>query len=300
MSNYRRSKAIKLSQVVKVDENGLIPFPLPKERFYVQVPEIATLSSMEIAMMDKNNYTGYNNYNGYASPAGYTPANYSFGSNITYTNNFRQQDQQQYMEIDHNRLIVVYWNLSQMLDAYQNGYKIKFINHKTSYELYLLIEQYFDKIDEIRHLGDEALYAFDPRLSLLDEFNKCVFGNNTSFIKNKRAAIVRDARKEICRRLGITPIPTVNTGVIRYTPVKNTEEVEPSVMTPTAFRKRKKRSIVVNATPDPNGRSAFEPQFYSTPVVDFSKIKHQTRYVDPEERRLNREHLDAKKQLEGR
>lgn len=298
MATYRRQNSIKLKDVVETTKDGKIPFKLPSEKFYVQVPAIATINPLELALQEQiraqNNYRTYNQQR------------FAIDMGQTYSSNIRTRQQSYDNEYNYNNLVVVYWDLGNMLDAYQNGYRISFINHKTSYELYYLIEKYFDLIDQIRSQGQEDLYEFDPRLSLLDEFNRSIFTNNTSFIKNKRASIVKDARKNILQSLGVNI--NVNTTLTnmdgpKYTPIKNPEYEHngETGMTPSDLRakRRGRQAIVMNATPDKDGRSPFTPHFYDAPVVDFTKIAYSRRYSDPEERRIAKEHLDAKRQLEG-
>jgi len=74
-----------------------------------------------------------------------------------------------------NKMILVKWTISEMLDAYINGYRVTLENRADVIKITEAIDEYFETVNNILDVGDGRKYNFDERLEALDGFNKSIY-----------------------------------------------------------------------------------------------------------------------------
>ena len=77
-----------------------------------------------------------------------------------------------------NKMILVKWTISEMLDAYINGYRVSLENRSDVIKITEAIDEYFETVNNILDVGDGRKYNFDERLEALDGFNKSIYTLN--------------------------------------------------------------------------------------------------------------------------
>lgn len=131
--------------------------PLPKDLFWLEVPQIATYSSYELENI--------------GMPAeGYLDKLHN--PNV-------------------NKRTLVRWDLDTILDCYRNGYSISFTDKNDIVRLVDLIDDYFDKVNKAINSKDRDMYAYDERLEDLDRLASSIYSNNKGRILIDRQDVIK-------------------------------------------------------------------------------------------------------------
>lgn len=189
-----------------------------------------------------------------------------------------------------NKMILVKWTISEMLDAYISGYRIVLENRNDITSITDKIDEYFEAVNRIITSTSGYGVKFDERLEMLDNFNRSIYTNNYGKIAAKRAEIIKKASMEsLAPGLifeDIVPIRTNNSlpkdGPINKYTVSNAAVELPKVPT----------------TPFDTAVNPLAPVYSQEPVIEFNR-EYESRYIDPTERRLHNEYLRAKEKVKG-
>lgn len=180
-----------------------------------------------------------------------------------------------------NKMILVKWTISEMLDAYINGYRVSLENRSDVIKITEAIDEYFETVNNILDVGDGRKYNFDERLEALDGFNKSIYTLNYGTIAARRAEIIKKASLQdmapnvVFQELRQIPIIQRTDGLPENTPINKYSD---------------------RAKADVNVTNPLAPVYEQEPVFDFSR-NYESRFRDPNERRLAAEYELAKRKL---
>lgn len=185
-------------------------------------------------------------------------------------------------------MVMVKWDISNMVDGFINGYRFVFYNKNDIHTIHDQIEEYFRKVNDALNSGNLEAYEFDSRLEDIDAFNRALFEQN----KGKIIA----SRKEIIERAKLSTLfpdlifqENIMRDMINVNKFSQEQKVYDAYDTlPT----KTKINLVDNNNP-------LAPVFSQEPVIDLNP-KYVSKYVSPEERRLTEEYERAKMKLKNK
>ena len=229
-----------------VNKNTKLELELPSTSYFCYVPQISVYTEEELAMYGVRN-------EGYVDDL---------------------------QEGNLNKLILVKWRLTDMLNAYISGYRIMLEKKSDVIKLTEEIDEYFEKVNNILDVGDGSRYEFDDRLEALDSFNRSIYNNNFGVISARREEIIRKASLQ-----DINHIPNIQPTY----DANGNEQV---------INKYNSRNTNIS-TPLVNTTNPLAPIYAQEPVIEFNR-NYSPRFRDPMERKLELEYMRAKQQLENK
>lgn len=180
-----------------------------------------------------------------------------------------------------NKMILVKWTISEMLDAYINGYRVSLENRSDVIKITEAIDEYFEQVNNILDVGDGRKYNFDERLEALDGFNRSIYTLNYGTIAARREEIIKKASlKDMA--------PNVVFQELRQIPIIERKDGLPDNV---PINKYSDRSVTQPVVGNP-----LAPVYEQEPTFDFSR-NYETRFRDPNERRIAAEYEKAKNKL---
>lgn len=238
-----------------VNKNTKLELELPSTSYFCYVPQIAVYTEAELAMYGVRK-------EGYVDDL---------------------------QEGNLNKLILVKWRLTDMLNAYISGYRIMLEKKSDVVKLTEEIDEYFEKVNNILEVGDGRRYEFDDRLEALDNFNKSIYNNNFGTISARREEIIRKASlQDMAPSVllqEITKIPTLQ-------PVYDANGKEQVINKYNSRNTTISKPLVQESNP-------LAPIYAQEPTIEFNK-NYESRFRDPNERRLELEYMRAKQKLENK
>lgn len=126
--------------------------PLPRKLFKVRVPVIATYSDEELELL--------------GIPMSVVTEGSGEDINVRYDkNSFRE-------------LVTVSLPLTKIIDIYCNGMRIQVVDHKDTFEIYRLLENYIAGIESTPHMLNMENRVLDKRLENIKQFAQDIYGMN--------------------------------------------------------------------------------------------------------------------------
>lgn len=180
-----------------------------------------------------------------------------------------------------NKMILVKWSISEMLDAYINGYRVTLENRADVIKITEAIDEYFETVNNILDVGDGRKYNFDERLEALDGFNKSIYTLNYGTIAARREEIIKKASlKDMA--------PNVVFQELRQIPILERKDGLPDNAPVNKYSDR--------AVAQPVASNPLAPVYEQEPTFNFNR-NYESRFRDPNERRLAAEYEIAKRKL---
>ena len=238
-----------------VNKNTKLELELPSASYFCYVPQISVYTEEELAMYGVRN-------EGYVDDL---------------------------QEGNLNKLILVKWRLTDMLNAYISGYRIMLEKKSDVIKLTEEIDEYFEKVNNILDVGDGSRYEFDDRLEALDSFNRSIYNNNFGVISARREEIIRKASLQ-------DMAPSVLLQEINH--ISNIQPTYDANGNEQVINKYNSRNTNVT-TPLVNTTNPLAPIYAQEPVIEFNR-NYSPRFRDPMERKLELEYMRAKQQLENK
>lgn len=187
-----------------------------------------------------------------------------------------------------NRMVLVQWNISMMVDGFMNGYRITFDKESDVLKLHTEIEDYFTTINKIIKSNNGGRYIFDSRLEWLDKFNNSIYSINRGQINRER--------QELINKLSLAnfmPEYILQDVVSIKDPASSmvagngyTVPDIPEGMDPTMYFSRYGPDAVGTVQTGVNKDNPLAPIYSQTPTIDMSNLQYESKYIDPMERRL--------------
>lgn len=191
------------------------------------------------------------------------------------------------------QLTFVKWNISDMVNGFINGFRFIFYNRGDLVQVHNLIEGYFDKVNEIIEYGNTEVYEFDDRLEDIDAFNRALFEQNKGQIVESRKELINKVR------LGtLFPELIIQQNIMR--PMEQvTQHIEAHKYDEIQTSGRWGAKPIQGGSIQPPADNPLAPIFAQEPQLNL-KPKYVSRYISPEERKLEAEFENAKKILKNR
>ena len=255
------------SSDVPVGTDSKIAIELPNDLFWGYVPVMATFNEKYLQ---------------------------DFGV-LAVSNRDLDDEENEYVGVYGNDRTFVKWTISDMVNGYINGYSFSFYRKEDLITVHNHIEAYFDRVNEIINSESMDAFEFDDRLEDIDAFNRSLFEQNKGKIVESRQALINKVRlgtlyPELIIQQNIPRNMSEVSEYNRKTEATTSDGILiPGKWLPPVTPKEKP------ILPD----NPLAPIFAQEPMLNL-KPNYVSRYVSPEERKLEAEYENAKRILKER